>query len=333
MRVSARYEVAPSLDALLDGATRREPIASTDSKSGARLERVEIDGASFVLKHVDRDDDWIMRQTGDVGCWPVLVWTSGVLDLVPPCIEPTIVGATRTEHGGAVLMRDVGEWMVPPGDAPVPLEQHERFLSHLAAFHAASWGWNEEILLPRTNRYLAFLPTSLACEEALGYPSDVPRLATDGWRRLAQIAPAMYDALAGLFDAPWAIAEALAATPSAFLHGDWKFGNLGSAPDGRTVLVDWSTSGAGPPLTELAHYLALNSARLPAGHSKDDAIDTYRDALENEGVTTEAAWWDEQLALCLLGVMLQLGWEKADDPEGSERAWWAARVDEGVRRL
>ena len=98
------------------------------------------------------------------------------------------------------------------------------------------------------------------------------------------------------------------------------------------MLVDWSVSGSGPPLVELAHYLALNAARLPDGHTKDDAIVTYRDALEAEGITTEP-WWDRQLALCLLGVMLQLGWEKANDAQGDERAWWAARVDEGLAWL
>ena len=52
-------------------------------------------------------------------------------------------------------------------------------------------------------------------------------------------------------------------TPRTFLHGDWKLGNLGSRPDGRTVLVDWSLPGSGPPAAELAHYLALNVARFP----------------------------------------------------------------------
>ena len=58
-------------------------MTSADSKSGARFERVVIDGEPFVLKHVDLADDWIMRQTGDLGCWPVRVWERGVFDLAP----------------------------------------------------------------------------------------------------------------------------------------------------------------------------------------------------------------------------------------------------------
>jgi len=61
-------------------------------------------------------------------------------------------------------------------------------------------------------------------------------------------------------------------------------------------------------------------------------IGTYRDALEAEGVDTDP-WWDRQLSLCLLGVMLLLGWEKALDDDDAERAWWAARVDEGLAWL
>ena len=325
--------LAPSVDALVDGARERVPMTSTDSKSGARFERVEIDGEWFVLKHVDRADDWIMRQTGDVGCWPVRVWESGVLDLVPPTIDHTIVGAARDGRGGAVLMRDVSGWMVPADDSPLPVDQHERFLAHLGSFHAATWGWHDDVgLLPIGNRYLFVSPTALGEECARGDAAAVPVIARDGWDRLAIVDAPMHATLMALHADPWPLVDALAATPCAFLHGDWKLGNLGSRPDGRTVLVDWSVPGCGPPTAELAHYLALNSARLPEGHTKDDAIDCYRDALEREGVDTEP-WWDHQLALSLLAVMLLLGWEKAFDDTGGEREWWAARVEEGVARL
>ena len=135
-----RRPVAASVDELIAGATSRTPMASTDSKSGARFERVVIDGERYVLKHVDRHDDWIMRQTGDIGCVPIVVWESGVLDLVPDCIDHTTVGAARVGDGGAVLMRDVGAALVPSGDAPLALAQHLRFLDHLAALHAARLG-------------------------------------------------------------------------------------------------------------------------------------------------------------------------------------------------
>ncbi len=327
------WSLAPNVDALVEGATQRTPMTSTDSKSGARFERVVIDGQPYVLKHVDRRDDWIMRQTGDVGCWPVRVWETGVLALVPPCIDHTLVGAARAGAGGAVLMRDVGRWMVPAGDTPLTLDQHRQFLAHLATFHAATWGWVDDVgLLPLGNRYFFFSPTALACERGRGGLDGVPRLAVDGWQRLAVVDPDMHAHLMALHDDPWPLIDALQATPCAVLHGDWKLGNLGSMPDGRTVLVDWSLPGSGPVTAELAHYLALNSRRLPVGHTKDDAIDVYRRALEDQGVNTDR-WFEHQLALSLLAVMLQLGWEKSFDEVGDERAWWSARVRDGVEVL
>ena len=44
-------------------------------------------------------------------------------------------------------------------------------------------------------------------------------------------------------------------------------------------------------------------------------------------------WFERQLRLCLLAVMLQLGWEKAFDDTGRELAWWDARVRDGLAEL
>jgi hypothetical protein len=328
-----RRPVADSVDALVADASSRTPVQFDDSKSGARFERVVIDGDRFLLKHVDPRDDWIMRQTGDVGCIPIRVWEAGVYDLVPATIDHATVGAAREGTRGAVLLRDVGEWLVPAGDDPVPAAQQLQFLDHLAELHAATWGWRDDVgLLPVANRYSFFGPAALACEEALGSPSPVPRIATEGWGRLDDTSPELADALRPLRVAPWPLFDALAETPTALLHGDTKFGNLGRGPDGRTILIDWSQTGGGPPLTEIAHQLALNRARIPPELARDAFVDAYRAALERHGVDT-APWFERQLALCLVGVMLQLGWEKAFDETGEELAWWRDRVVDTAREL
>jgi hypothetical protein len=325
--------VAGSVDELIAGASRRVPMTAADSRSGARFERVVIDDEPFVLKHIDHRDDWFMRQTGDIGCVPVRVWESGVLDLLPDCIDHATVGAARDGGHGAVLMRDVGEWLVPAGDAPIAPEQHLRFLDHLAALHAAAWGWRDDVgLVPIANRYSFFGPAAIACEQALGFPQPVPRVAAEGWHRLDDASPELADALRPLRDAPWPLFDALAETPATFLHGDTKLGNLGTGPDGRTILVDWSVCGAGPPLAEVAHSLALNRARIPDGCRRDATVDAYRGALERHGIDT-APWFERQLALCLVGVMLQLGWEKAYDETGTELAWWRDRTVDTAREL
>lgn len=322
----------PRLDELLAGASRREPLVHGDAKSGARFERVRIGSDIYVLKHLRLDDDWIMRATGDLAYRAVRVWSSGLLDGLPACIDHTVVAAAFTDDGAALLMHDVSEWLVPEGDAPVPLDQHLRFLDHMAQLHAAFWGWDDTVgLTPLASRYLWFAPCVVECERVRGFPDAVPRIMEDGWTHLRERAPVAADAVTPLLHDPDPLLQALAATPPTLLHGDWKLGNLGTRPDGRTILVDWAVPGSGPACADLTWYLALNRKRLPEGHTKEDAIDVYREALERHRVDTEP-WWDEQLALSLLGTLVQFGWEKAFD-EADELGWWEERAAAGARRL
>ena len=117
-------------------------MESADSKSGARFERVTIDGDAFVLKHVDRSYDWIARQSGDLACWPIVVWERGLVDLAPECIDHTIVGAARTTTGGALLMRDASAWLVPADDTPLCRSSNTCGSSTISPRStSACWGW------------------------------------------------------------------------------------------------------------------------------------------------------------------------------------------------
>lgn len=327
---------APSVDVLLAGASHRRPLVADDSKSGAALERMEIDGRPFVLKHLHPDDDFTMRGFGDLGCRPVEVWTSGLLDAVPPCIDHAVVGAARGlgRHGwgAALLLRDVSDHLIPEGDAPVPLEVHRQLIDHLAELAAAFWdpdpGWLPD-LLSLESRYSAFGPGWIAAEEALGFPVPVPRIAAGGWARFGERAPAdvarLVDDLRHDLDP---LVRSLRATPQTFLHGDWKMGNLGVAGE-RTVLLDWTYPGNGPVGHDLGWYLAINRARIP--EPKEAVIDALRHSLTSRGIATDS-WWDEQVDLCLLGTLVQFGWEKAlgDD---DELGWWCERARAGARHL
>jgi hypothetical protein len=327
--------VASSIDELVEGATGRRAFRNDDGKSGSSFERLEIDGERYVLKTMHVHDDWLARGLGDLGCRQVTVWAAGLLDLYPPSLDHTVVGAARgfgpSGWGAALLMRDVGELLVPEGDDPVPLKQHAAFVDHMAELAARLWGWTDTVgLTPPSIRWSLFGDDMLACERERGWPDAVPPIAARGWRAFAQRAPGdMRDAVRELRRAPWVLADAQATTPSTFLHGDWKMGNLGSHPDGRTILLDCAYPGEGPACSELGWYLAINRSRLP--ESKEATIERFRAALERHGVDT-TAWWDRQLDLCLLGMLVQFGWEKAlgDD---AEFAWWVERARAGVARL
>jgi hypothetical protein len=73
---------------------------------------------------------------------------------------------------------------------------------------------------------------------------------------------------------------------------------------------------------DLCWYLALSRARLP--EPKEAAIERFRAALEAGGVAT-GSWWDDQLDLCLIGIMATFGWEKALG-DAAELSWWENAV-------
>ena len=328
--------VAGSLDELLAGATDRRPFLTTDSKSGSLFERVLIDGAPHVVKHVHVDRDWTMRFNGDIGCHPVTVWALGLMDVCPEHIDHGVVGVAgglgRNGWGGVIVMRDLGAELVPPGDDVLAEEHVLDHLDHLAALSARTLGWRDELglLVPLGNRWSWFNPASLQVEAERGWPDEVPPIAARGWERFAERAPrdvsAAIDALRR-DNGPLVVAAQ--STPQSFVHGDWKLGNVGRGADGRTVLIDWSYPGEAPPCSELAWYLSLNRSRLPM--TKEAAIDAFAAALERHGAAP-SAWFERQLRICLLALLVMMGWEKALGDE-AELGWWCDRARQGLRCL
>jgi hypothetical protein len=318
-----------AIDELLAGATERTQLAAGDGKSGVPIERVVIGGERYIAKHMEVAGDWLARATGDLGMRQLLLWETGMYQRVPSCIDPVVVGAARDGRRGVLLMRDVGEHLVPEGDEPIPLEQHLRFLDHLAALHAAFWGWDDTIGLTTDGlRYAMFGPSVVQVETGFG-DSPIPPLIGKGHDLLRAAGTRGAGIALALLDDPDPLLVALARTPRTFLHGDTKMGNLGSQPDGRTIAIDWAYAGPGEAAAEITWYLAINSARLP--QSKEDTIAANRAALERHGIGTEP-WWDTQIALALLGAFVQFGWEKALGG-GDELAWWDARAAQAERYL
>ena len=327
--------VLSSVDELLAGATDRTAFLTSDSKSGSAFERVVIDGQPLIVKHIHIDDDWTMRFNGDVGCNPVQVWQAGLMDVLPDRIDHGVVavaaGFGRNRWGGAILMRDLSDAMVPPGDDVLPLEHHATLIGDLAALSARMWGWRDTVgLTPVEQRWTWFNYASLAVEEARGWPDPVPLIASNGWQTFAERAPRrVFEVIDELRRSPDSLVAAMRATPLTFVHGDWKLGNLGVTVDGRTALIDWTYPGEGPCCYEFAWYLAVNRARLP--ETKEEATARFQASLERNGIDT-AGWFDRQLALSLLAGLVVFGWEKAlgDD---DELGWWCDRALEGAQLL
>ena len=330
--------VATSVAEVFGREVRGEPL-SADGKSGAHMERVVVDRQSYVLKYLHPADDWLMRATGDDHYRPLTLWRHGWMDRLPDCIDHAVVGAAWEERpdgpAGVLVMRDVGASLIPDGDVRIPLGQHLDLIDHMARMHVAFWGCRDTIgLLELSERFVWFGPQLAERERARGGTDPVPtRFVPAGWERFLERAPRAADVVFSLLDDPTPLVAALDDTPQTLIHGDWKAANLGSHPDGRTILLDWDLPGVAPPCAEIAWYVCLNRARLP--QSKEDTLLAYRDALERHGVDTRS-WWERQCLLSLLGTLLLFGWEKAlgDDAEAAaELAWWEAKALEGADQL
>ena len=330
-------QVVESVRDLLAGAERREPFKPVETRSGVAFERVWIENEPFIVKYLHLDDDFTMRASGDLACRPLRAWAAGLFDVAPHTIDHAVVGAAggvgRNGSGCAFLMRDVSPYLAPPGDEPFPEDQHASFLEHLAAMCASTWGWQDDLgMMPYEARWGLFGMAAIEGERRLGWPEAVPRIAASGWERFVALAPkAVAAGVTELLRDVTPLADSLRSTPSCFLHGDWKASNLGTGPDGRTVLIDWVYLGEGPACHEIGWYLALNRSKLPAGHTKERTIDDFRAALERQGVST-AEWWDRQLHLALLGTVVEFGWEKALGDE-EELAWWCDAAAHGLQLL
>lgn len=331
--------VEPSIAALTAGATARQPVRPADARSGSRFERVVLDDQPHFLKVLSYRTDWIMRVIGDRDLRTLRIWRAGLLHRFPAEIDHTVVAMARDGDGLdaqlGILMRDVGDWLIPPGDAPISSETHARFVDHLAAMCVTFRGWRDDLGLTTMSHRLRFVaPHTIASELAGPAPDIIVRLAAQGWARLRQLAPELATLVTAVQQRPSLLTAVLAQTPVTFLHGDWKMGNLGEHPDGRTILVDCAYPGSGPPCWDLMWYLALNWARLPVG--KAEMIAQFRTALVRRGWDTEG-WFDSQLALCQLGMITTFGWEKAlgaGDPAGAaELDWWQQRALTAARAL
>jgi len=319
----------------LAGAESRVVLNPADARSGSVFERVTIDGKRYFVKTLGYRTDWIMRVTGDRDLRTMKIWRAGIMRDAPPEIDHAVVGMAavgeREDAMLTILMRDIAEHLFAEDtDEPIPLAAHLDLMDGLAALSERFWGWHDDLgLTSMEERLRFFAPDNIAPEAAVDDPPLPVRVATQGWPRLAELAPGLSELCSAIHASPKALADAMRTTPATFLQGDWKMGNLGHHPDGRTILLDWAYPGAGPVCWDLAWYLALNSARLPA--SKEDTIAALRAALERRGVDT-TTWFDLQLDLCLLGMTACFGWEKAVGGD-AELRWWERHARQGARHV
>jgi len=357
--------LSPEALSRLEGRTvtsvRRQPFTTPyGGVSGNQFLAVQTaadDGQtrSYVVKRTAPAWDIIMRITGDTACREMLVWQHGLLDRLPSEVGHTVVAGAVDGAGWALLLRDISDQMHPsqrwpsPGWAPLSARELAVFLDALAALHERYWE-DTALLDPKLGLcdlpwlYASFSPDTVRREAAS--PHGLVAILREGWQQFGRLAaPDLVRLVRRLQADTSPLCSALRRYPSTLVHGDPNCKNFGIelAPVPRILLLDWQLVTRAPPAVDLAFFLSLFSAVVPA--SNEDVIEQYRDRLAARlGDRYDDRWWRPQLDLALLGHFLRFGalllarMTGHEDPAvrehyRSELAWWTARALAGAAWL
>src|SRR5205085_6851605 len=127
-------------------------------------------------------------------------WSAGLYHQVPAEIDHAMVAMALDHTGGAprlaMLMRDISASLIPEGDAAIPVETHDCFMDHMAAFHAAYWGWRDDVGLASIESRLTFSSDANIAREMDAADPPVPiKVAQEGWAALPERSPALWRAV------------------------------------------------------------------------------------------------------------------------------------------
>ena len=237
---------AETLEELVAGATDRVEVRTADARSGARFERWVIDGEKHFLKSLSAADDWIMRVTGNTSNWEFKVWKAGIYAQTPPVIDHTVRGMALEGDRLSILMTDCGDDLVPPETTRSRGSTTPTSSTPWRRCTRTSWAGTTSSVC-RTCPVAGSSSRQTIAPELEG--ADVPgpiAVAHQGWGLLPERAPRLHELVRDVHRDPEPLSDALRATPLTFVAGDWKFGNVGHRPDGRTIQLDWAYPGEAP---------------------------------------------------------------------------------------
>jgi len=205
-----------------------------------------------------------MSGTQDSQIRDVALFLNGVYQRLPePCYVP-ILAVAREGKSRAMLMVDVSDSLLPPGDVPVPPADIEQYLDHLAILHAHFMG-DESLedaalgLCSRHDSIMVLSPAAARRTLELGQEEEFMCTIISGWEMFEKVAPVeAVRIIKNLQQDLQPVLSALADGPRTLLHGDYKFAHLGTMNGVRTIMLDWAAVTFGPPLPDLGWFLAVN---------------------------------------------------------------------------
>jgi len=327
-----------SVSNLAAEAVERAPLGEPGA-SGAVLERIHLaDGRTVVRKSFSARSDWMMRATHDPGRAATL-WTSGLMDRLPPVIDPAIV---RIEHPASsdgrawvLYLEDVSPYFVRRGTV-VSAVECRRLLDALAAMHAALWQ-EDAALVPSPDlcslEDLLRLASPATVAAEAGQDPFIGVLEA-GWAAFDELAPAdVRSGIHGILDDPRPLASALLGDGATLVHADPHYGNIAPAPD-RFYVLDWGLAAWAPPAVDFAWW--LDQSQTFVAPAREELLAAFRAA---EGPRHSEAILD----LALLGELALAGWQaqaivhEVDLDARARRLadfdWWVSRARAGLERL
>jgi len=144
----------------LHDAVERVSIVDHEGKSGALLERVTLaDGRHLIVKRFSPGTDLLMAALGDVVGREYVVWSRGILDLLPPEVGHAVVDGWADGDETVIVMRDLGDSVLTWQDR-LTRDQCRSMLTSVAAQHREFQGAAPEDLTPLPDLLSLFAPLS-----------------------------------------------------------------------------------------------------------------------------------------------------------------------------
>lgn len=315
--------MAPS--ELLRDAVERSVVSGHEGKSGAGLERVRLaDGRALVVKRVVPDEDLTLDLAGGGPALEYVVWSTGLLDRLPPGVGHAVVDAWLEGETTYIVMRDLGDAVLTWQDR---LDRPRAFwvMERLAELHRAYLDDPPTGLAPLDHLLDIFAPHRVAAGAEAGI--ELMALARRGWEMFADRVPAdVAGPVFTLLEDITPVADALGLGPVTLCHGDAATVNMAREGE-RLVLLDWAMPARGPGAIDVARFLAGCASVVEP--SREEMIEAYRRA-------AGPAYDERSMRLALLSGLLWLGWNKALDatehPDPAIRRQEEADLDWWVRQ-
>lgn len=211
-----------------------------------------------------------------------------------------------------IVMEDLGGMRVVDQVAGMAIEDAERAVDELAAWHATWWGKAD-----------AFADAGKVVSLADPiYPAILPMVFGEGWakvtgamdvqRSILDVGPRFADAIAGLL-------LDLHDGPRTMTHGDYRADNILIADDGSIALLDFQLIGSGSGAYDLAYFVTQSLDCEVASTHEKALFDRWTTGLRSHGIPESdlGGMWEQyrKAALfCLVYPIVASRGMDLDDP-------------------